>query len=348
VLTAAALSRTVWLELAGDGTYFFGVKITALGALVVVIYSATVKRTYTSAAGVLPVAPGAGEDYTVQLTVSADMLTCLMYVARRTGAYTALAAPTSAVLAAGAGGGIYELGGLNSAYLDTFAALNPAVWTGGAVTGGRLTTSTTWGYSALTLAAVDILTVSVNLRIAAGAGYVGASLARAGLVITLPDASTVTFFIGGIEAGPGGRIRMQMTVSAGPVSTVEYTDDTLSASETYDYRMTLEVSRAACALYVDGLLIFTRKFAAPIAAVSALQLTATTHNNVVASIDQAYLGGIAGLPNAGGTLDLVEIPVRQVLMPGATYGVSYARGLKIAKPAIRAKAFHNAMKGKSL
>ena len=38
----------------------------------------------------------------------------------------------------------------------------------------------------------------------------------------------------------------------------------------------------------------------------------------------------------------------RTVCPGATSGMSYARGLKIAKPAIRAQAFHNAMKGKTL
>ncbi len=59
-----------------------------------------------------------------------------------------------------------------------------------------------------------------------------------------------------------------------------------------------------------------------------------------------FFTGIAGLGTAGGTLDLVEIPVRHLILPGATYGMSHARGLKITKPAIRAEAFHNAIKGK--
>lgn len=344
VVRAAALVRTVWLELGGDGTSFFGVKITPTGALVVAIYNATVKATYSSPAAVLPVSPGATDDYTIQISLSSDMLTCRMYVALRTAAFTQILPVTAAVLAAG-GPGTYLPGGLLSYFQDLFAALAGGKWSGGAVAGGYLTQSANYIGSVLAIALHDILTLSANLRLATNGSYTGASIARCGYILTFSDASTLTVYLGAFSAGAGGPISLIMLGTGGGTYVL---DSTMGASQNFDARLTVEVSRTSVSVYLDGLLRFSREFAAPITTVSALEVTATSHANLDAKVADVLFAGILGLGTAGGTLDLVEIPVRHLILPGATYGISHARGLRIQKPALRAQAFHNALKGKVL
>lgn len=344
VVKPAALTRDEWLEWGGDGTSFYGIKVTLLGALVLVVYTPTVKRTYTTADGILPPGGAAGT-YTIQVTLSADMLTCRFYASARTAAFTALPAPTAATLPAAGADGIYAPGAAHSYYEDSFNSLDASKWSGGAVAGGRLTELATWIGSSLDIGAGDTLTISILGRLSASELFSTGNIGEYGLYFITSNGTYISAGLAVPSIVIPAPIRMNYTYDVTTVYKV--LENTITTSETFDFRLTVEFTRTAIAIYLNGVMQHLYALPVPITGLYTLGIAMGVHNELAGSVDYAYLGGIPGLGTDSIGLGLIDIPTRHVILPGSSYGIAHARGLKIAKPLTRAGAFHNALKGKT-
>lgn len=349
VVRPSALSAPEFLEWGGDGTSFLALRVNVDGSLTLIVFATAVKRTYTTAAAVLP--PGGSADtYTVQVTLSADMLTCRFYVAARTAAYTALPAPTAATLPPG-GPHLYEPGCANTYYRDEFATIDLTYWNnigGFASTDGDLLTGGLEFLTPLALGAGEKLTLGVGI-VLDGGGYVGGSLWNAGITVSLDNGAgdySVNLFASDMSVPSVIRVVVDKPVGGNDLHDTNYT---LNAGEIFNGHLILEVTTEGLAIWLNGDFIAWYEFsAAP--ATAEITLSAMGDGGPTgfgAYIDYAVLAGVEGLPEDGIDLGLVRIPVRHAILPGSSYAMSMARGLRIAKPAIRAQAFHNAMRGKS-
>lgn len=349
VVRPSALSRPEFLEWAGDGTYFLALRVNVDGSLTLIVYAAAVKRTYTTAAAALP--PGGSADtYTVQVTLSADMLTCRFYVAQRTGAYVALPAPTAATLPPG-GPHIYEPGCANTYYRDEFATIDLAFWDnlgGTATTDGDKLSGALELLAPLALGAGDTLTVALGV-ILDGEAFVGGTARNASLTLSFDNGAgdySVGLFASDVGAPSVIRVVVDKPIGSNDLIDTEFTLDT---GEVFTGHLVVEATQDGLAIWLNGAFIAWYEFSAAPAS-AGLIISAMGHDmseNLSPYIDYAVLAGVEGLPEDGIDLGLVRIPVKHAILPGSSYAMSMARGLRIAKPPIRAQAFHNAMRGKS-